>query len=153
MRYIKKLLSIFSLVFLLFSLIGCEGDKAELKSPPTLKVLYQDKSIDAVLGTYSWTINNNDGTATGIESDSAGPTELVKDATVLTVSPKSAITLNFSDKPKDIMVNIWQENKSIEQLVTDSKVITPELKGSVIYEAIATWEQGTAHYAFLVNVN
>jgi hypothetical protein len=160
MIYAKKLLTVFLLIFLLSSLVGCSDNKTgadnkkeELQSPPTLKVSYQDKSIQAVRGTYTWTTDNKDGTKKTINADTSGPTELVKNSTPLTVSPNSTITLNFSDKPEDITVNIWQENKPIKQIITDSKVTTPEFKDSVIYEVIATWDQGTVYYAFLVNVN
>lgn len=127
--------------------------KIELKNPPTLKVLYQDKNIEAKRGTYSWTIDNNDGTKATTLVDCSGPTELIKTMTPISVSPKSTLNLNFSDKPVNIIVNIWGDNKPIEQTIIDNNIITPELKGSVIYEVIATWEQGTVFYAFLVNID
>lgn len=124
-----------------------------MKNPPTLKVLYQDKSIEAKRGAYSWTIDNNDGTKTTTNGDSAGPNELVKNSTLLIVPPKSTLTLDFSDKPETTIVNIWQDNKPIKQTITDNKLLIPELKGSIVYEVIATWKQGTVSYAFLVNIN
>ena len=160
MVLIKKSLIMFSICLLLFSLVGCESNgtstlnkQMQLDSPPTLMVLYQDKSIDAKRGTYSWYADNNDGTGIGIEADSCAPPEMVKDSIPLTVSPTSSLTLSFSDKPTDITVNIWQDNQSIKQSIVDDKIVTPELKGSVIYEVIGTWGQGIAHYAFLVTVD
>lgn len=160
MVLIKKSLIMFSICLLLFSLVGCESNgtstldkQTQLDRPPTLKALYQDRSIDAKRGTCSWTIDNNDGTETGIEADSCAPPELVKDSTPLTVSPKSSLTLSFSDKPIDITVNIWRDNKPIEQSIIDDNIVASESKGYIIYEVIGTWEQGTAYYAFLVNVD
>jgi len=152
LKYGRRLLSVVLLGLLLFSLVGCGNEKVELVDPPILKVLYEDESIDAVQGTYSWTIDNKDGTKTSVESDSADPGQLVKNTSPLIVSPKSTITLNFSDKPKEVRVNIWGEEKVIEQEVTDNKVVIPNLKGLITYEVIATWEQGTVHYAFSVEI-
>ena len=160
MVFIKRFLVISSLIVLLFSLIGCEGkkigvanEKTELKNPPTLKVIYHDKSIEAICGTYSWTIDNNDGTKTATNADGAAPNVLVKNSTPLIVPTKATLTLDFSDKPETTIVNIWQDNKPIKQTITDNKLLMPELKGPVVYEVIATWKQGTAYYAFLVNIN
>lgn len=160
MVFIKRFLVIASLIVLLFSLIGCEGkkigvanEKTELKEPPIIKVIYEDKNIEAIRGTFSWTIDNNDGTQTTTNGDSAAPNELVKNSTPLIMPPKSTLTLDFSDKPETMIVNIWQGNKPIKQTITDNKLLMPELKGSVVYGIVATWKQGTASYAFLVNIN
>ena len=83
MKYGRRLLSVVLLGLLLFSLVGCGNEKVELVDPPILKVLYEDESIDAVQGTYSWTIDNKDGTKTSVESDSADPGQLVKNTSPL----------------------------------------------------------------------
>jgi hypothetical protein len=161
MRFIKKLLTVFSVGFLLISLVGCSGNRAsflgrraEAESPPSLKVLYQDKSVDATRGSFSWATKNKNGKITSaINADTVGPTELVKGSIPLKVSPKSILNLNFSDKPLNITVNIWQGSETIKQEIADNKVITPESKGSVVYEVVADWDDGTACYAFLVNVD
>lgn len=124
-----------------------------LNKPPVLKVLSQDKNINAITGTYSWTANNNDGTKTTVCADSANPTELVKESAPLTVSAKSMLTLCFNDKPSNIKVNIWKDNKSINQEISENKIEVPESKGTLIYEVIATWNKGTVSYVFLINVN
>lgn len=141
-------------------LVGCKYSKittvnkqAFLDKPPVVKVLYQDKSINAIIGTYSWTTDNNDGTKTTTFADSASPPELVKELAPLTVSAKSTLTLGFNDKPSNISVNIWRNKESINQQISDNKIEVPEIKGAVVYEVVATWNQGTVRYAFLVNVN
>lgn len=95
MIFIKRLLVVFSIIVILFSHVGCEGKKVsiinkktELKNAPTLKVLYQNKIIEAKQGTYSWTIDNNDGTQTTTNGDSPAPNELLKNSTPLIVPPK-----------------------------------------------------------------
>lgn len=151
----KKVAIIILLFVTIMSLFGCSnesGNELELSNPPTLKVSYENKSIDAEMGTSSWTITYSDGTNTSTETDTAGPVELVKDASPLKVSPESTIKLDFSNEPKEVIVNIWEEDKQLEQPLTGMEIITPEMEGLVIYEVIATWEQGIVHYAFLVNV-
>lgn len=165
MGSMKKLIIILSLVLLTLSLLGCESNEERLnyrhnsdfapgeEDPPVLNISYENKTIHAVRGTYSWHTSYDDGSETMRSSDSEGPIELVKNTSPLKVPPKSTITLNFSDEPKEVIVKIWEEDKEIQQALTDMKVTVPELEGSVIYEVISTWEQGTVHYAFLVNVD
>lgn len=159
MYILKKLLVILSICLLLFSFGGCECNRtsainkqAQLDSPPALNILYQDKIIEAIKEAYSWTIDNNDGTICTMHADSSSIPPLTNNLTSLTVSPKSSLTLGFSNEPTNIAFTAWMDNKPIEQSVTDDKIVTSELKGSIIYEVIGTWEQGTVSYAFLVNV-
>lgn len=159
----KRILAICVLLLLfsvLFSLAGSRGNKVsfftkktELKTQPSLKVMFQDKSIEAVRGSFSWTTDSWNGTKQTINACTSGPKELVIDSTPLSASPKSTITLNFSSKPDNITVNIWLDSQIIRQVAADNKLITPELKGPVIYEVVASWSQGTVCYAFLVDVN
>ncbi len=168
MAVIKKWLLVLLICLLLFSLIGCENNKtsaldkevqidnpsalAVLFNPPTLKVSYQDKSIDAKRGTYSWHIENDDGTRTGIEADAVAPPELVKNETPLSAPPKASLTLSFSDTPSDVTVDIWKDNEPIKQSLVGGKIVVPELNGTVVYEVTGKWEQGTVYYAFSVEV-
>lgn len=157
-----RILKIFSMLFIviLVVMLGCSSTgiktssntKSELKNTPTLKVSYQGKNIEAKRGTSSWAVENSDGTKTITNAGSSSPTELVKGSTPITVVPKATLTLDFSDKPNNTIVNIWRGNDSIEQEITDSKVTAPETAGVVIYEVIATWSQGTVTYAFSVKV-
>ena len=116
------------LIILLFiatiSLIACTNepilDKSERSSSdfPTLRVVSENDSVEAEIGTSSWTTNNKDGTKTTIESDTAGPAELVGDVSTLNVSPESIVKLEFSEKPKEVIVNIWEEGNQLEQVLT-----------------------------------
>ena len=153
----EKMILIILLLVTTISLFACSngaGNDLELSNPPTLRILYSNDSIDAEMGTYSWTITNSDGTETTTESDTDGPIELVKGKDPLKVSPESTIKLDFSNEPKEAKVYIWEdEDKQLEQVVTDMEVIIPDLKDLVIYEVVATWEQGIVHYAFSVNID
>lgn len=158
----KKSYLILLLFIAMISLVACTNgqsdepilDKNERSSSelPTLKVFYENDFIEAEIGTSSWIINNSDGTKTSIESDTAGPAELVTGVSTLKVSPQSTIKLDFSDKPEEVIVNIWKENNQLKQALTDMEFKVPEIKSLVIYEVIGTWEQGNVHYAFAVDI-
>jgi hypothetical protein len=87
-----------------------------------------------------------------MEYDTVGPPELVKDSTPLTVPPGSTLTLSFSGNPEEITVDVWKDNEPVRITIIDGKIITPESEGLIVYEVTGTWEQGTAWYAFLVDV-
>jgi len=156
---VKKIISL----LLLFTVIvvGCSQTSLQvsnkiisLREPPELIVTFNNKSISAVRGTYSWYIDNGDGTCTGIESDSGPPPELVEfQEELLNVKPKSSIALDFGAKPDDYKVRIWQSNNPITQQVNNGIIISPQQKGLVVYEVHATWKEGNSYYAFSVNVD
>lgn len=155
----KKVLTVFSLI-LLFSLVGCAVNKTdattnrrELDSEHKLKILYQDKSIEAVRGSYTLNIVNKDGSSTTIDHDYAAAPELVKSSTPLVVSPEATLVLKFTDSPQYVIVNIWKDNEPTKQSITDNKILIPGSKGPIIYEVITNCEHGTFHHAFLVNVS
>lgn len=156
----RKILIAFFLGFLAFSFVGCgnwdiagSGNQEQLSSPPKLTVSFQAKSFEAIIGTYSWTVDNHDGTKTTTIADSSSPDYLVKDSTPISVPSKAALTLSFSNKPSSISVDIWRDGKIIKQEINDGKIIVPESKGLVVYGVDAAWEQGKVNYAFLVEVN
>ncbi|MCM1989226.1 hypothetical protein [Oceanirhabdus seepicola] len=155
----KKILSM--VLLLTFLLVGCIQKKqpvsdnvTSLTNPPELTVTVDTKSITAVLGTYSWNIDNGDGTVTSIESDSEAPPELAKDQNeALIVKQKSSIVLNFENKPTDYIVNIWEGNTQSTHEVINGEIIAPQQKGLVVFEVYAHWKEGSAYYAFSVNID
>ncbi|WBW96566.1 hypothetical protein [Oceanirhabdus sp. W0125-5] len=154
----KKLFTM--ILFLSILIVGCnqknqrESDNVTSSTnPPKLTVTVDNKSITGVLGTYSWTVDNGDGTETSIQSDSEAPPELAKDQKEpLNIKPSSSIILNFKNEPKEYIVTLWKDNIKNKQEVIDGEIIAPEEKGSFVYEVFATWKEGTAYYAFSVNI-
>ncbi|MDP4153435.1 MAG: hypothetical protein Q8865_08390 [Bacillota bacterium] len=133
------------------SLIGCTVSNVS-NSPPELKILYKDKSVEAIKGTYSWASINLNGAKTFTTADCSAPPELVRNSVPMTVSANSPLSLSFSKKPSKTEVRIWHDNDIIKQQLVNGKIIIPEQKGKVIYEVIGTWKNGTVYYTFLVNV-
>lgn len=155
----KKNYVIIFLFIITISLVACtnnltldDKDEASSESLPILKVVSDNSSIKAEMSASSWTIHNNDGTYSSIESLAQTPIEIVKDMDSLEVSPESKLQLDFSDDPKDITVTIWKENKQSDQVSTDMKITLPDLEGLLIYEVIANWKEGTIHYVFSVDI-
>ena len=155
----KKNYSFILLFIGIILLIACTNnpiidDKNEIarENLPSLEVVAENDRLEAAKGTASWTIENGDGTTTAVEMDTADPTELVKDMERLSASPGSRLQLEFSDNPGEIIVNLWEENEQLEQDSTNMEIILPDLESVLVYEVIATWEQGTVHYAFSVEI-
>lgn len=117
--------------------------------PPSLTIHADREMFSAVLGTYSWTIDNEDGTQTSVEADSAAPPELVKTTDPIQVTKDTTITLDFEEEPDRYTVRIWDEDNTI---LSESDEVERTGEGEVIYEVVAHWPQGTASYAFLLSI-
>lgn len=146
-----------SLIFTMaISLFACSDkleNESELTNLPTLEVSYGDGIIDAERGTASWTTTDSSGDNVTVDSDSEKPVELVKDMVPLEASPNSNLELYFyNSQPDEVRAYIWEGDNQLEQPVTSMEITTPEMEGLVIYEVVATWEQGIVHYAFSINV-
>jgi hypothetical protein len=121
-----------------------------LTEPPELIIHADGEMFSAVMGTYSWTIDNEDGTQTSVEADSAAPPELVRMDDPIHVTADTTITLDFEEEPDSYIVRIWDEANSI---LSESDEIDLSGEGEVIYEVVAHWPQGTASYAFSLSID
>ncbi|ALC92662.1 hypothetical protein AM500_04715 [Bacillus sp. FJAT-18017] len=140
----------------LLLLLGCTDarepidEETPLKSPPGLTISVGEETITPVLGSYSWSYDRGDGTATGEHADSAAPPDLVEGQKVVNVNTNTKVRLNFEIQPAHYQVRIWNSQNDI--IRTDNTVVLSGFKGKAIYEVLATWGQGTASYAFALNV-
>lgn len=140
-------------------LLSDEQANVILEKPPALTVISDETAVDALLGTYSWQKINSDGTATGIESDSAHPLDCEALLTKLETTRTTAV-LRFAEDPDKILsIQCWSEERwgdtgaSSEDVAIDGYEI--ELKpGGYIYEVKAEWQgnngSGSAYYSFYV---
>ncbi|MBB6452670.1 hypothetical protein HNQ94_001116 [Salirhabdus euzebyi] len=125
-----------------------------LKRPPALTVVTDNHSASAVLGSYSWTYIQENGTGSAIESDSGSPTELVEhQKSPINLKYNSDFQLHFKVEPIEYKVRIWENGERTGTVSIQNNSVAPHTNGSFIYEVSARWKQGTAMYAFLVNVN
>ena len=141
----KKYLFIFVIaVFLLLTLSVKDNI-----NPPYLSISSGDVSIMAVTGNYVWTEDS-----ISIEVDTDNPTDIVKyQQKTLVVNSGDVLNLVFKKNPVDVQVNIWKNNKIIEQELYNNKLIVPYGLGDLVYEVIVNYDQGTVHYAFVIIVN
>lgn len=144
-------------------LLNEENAPIVLEEPPALAVISDNISCSALLGTYSWQSPNGDGTATGVEVDSAHPLDC-KDLLVPLETTETAAALRFNEEPDAILsVRCWSDEhwsdpsaKSGAVTMNGSEV---ELKpGGYIYEVKAEWNAengyggGIANYSFYILV-
>lgn len=127
---------------------GMAGE--EFPEPPGLTVIAGGGTIEALLGTYSWSVNNEDGTITAIEADTAPPPDLVRAMTPIAVTSDTVVELEFEVEPDRYSVRTWEEDYTVSSS-RDDVILTRD--GRVIYEVRASWAQGTATYAFVLDIN
>ncbi len=147
-----KLKFIFLMVLLLALLYvsGCTNSSTQILKPPNLVITVDGNTIHPAVGTYSWSVKNNDGTSTSIHEDSDAPPGLVKDQEPFIVTSSSEITFDFEIPPTKYEIRTWDEDNNVTG--TYENVNLSEHEGTVIFEVLAHWEQGTASYAFLLHV-
>ncbi len=117
--------------------------------PPELLIQVGEETLSPVLGTYSWSVENEDRTFDGIEVDSVAPPELVRTTEPIQVTEDTTIMLDFEEEPDSYTVRIWDEDNTI---LSESSDIDLSGEGEVIYEILAHWPQGTASYAFSLEI-
>lgn len=126
-----------------------QSSEATILEPPEFTVTVGEKTIHPILGTYSWTVDNGDGTGEGIEADSEAPPDLVRGTNPLQLTATSSVKFNFEEPPTHYILNIWDEDYTI---LRQTKELDLSETGTFIYEVLAHWEQGTASYAFAIEV-
>ena len=143
---------IFIMVLLLALLLvaGCTNSSTEILKPPNLVISVDGKTIQPIVGTYSWSHENSDGTSTAIHADSDAPPGLVKDQEPFIVTPSSEMTFDFETPPTKYEIRTWDEDYNVTG--TYDKLDLSEHEGTIIFEVLAHWEQGTASYTFLLRV-
>ena len=145
-------------------LLNDENAVTILKEPPALAVR-SGQVISALLGTYSWEYQNDDGINTHIEADSVHPLDcedLLTSQWTDYETTENTAALYFNVEPDEILyVRCWNDEHwsdpgaDSEDVVVNGNEI--ELKpGGYIYEVKARWDTesgyggGNAYYSFYV---
>ncbi len=149
-------------------------DDEIINEPPTLTVICNERSIEAIKGTSSWMYEGEDGISQGIMSDSNHPLMLKGHLPVLEMLPThlghidpTQARLQFNANgievtPDEIRISYWKEkhwgNTDAESEEVAFQVINSniffELKDeNCIYEIVAVWNSnekfsGTVRYSF-----
>ena len=146
-------------------LAGCSAADGEnnpviLEKPPVLTVVSGQAETDAMLGSYSWQLENADGTTTNIIADGAHPLDRQDLLSPLETTEATA-ALRFSEEPDSIVdIRCWSDEHWSEPSA-DSEAVsvngsTMELRsGGYIYEVAAQWDTkdgygGTAYYSVYI---
>jgi hypothetical protein len=115
-----------------------------------IKVEGVNTSIPAYQGTYSWSSFGK-----GVCADYPAPYDMMKDKIIPVISPESILVIKFDYKPKrdTLFMNQWVDKKPVkQQLFKSNKIKAPKKKGVYIYDAVASWKEGTRSYSFTVEV-
>ena len=121
------------------------------EKPPALTLTIGEQTIQTALGFHSWSyIDSKTGELTGIEAESLPPTEAVSLETTKLVDLNMPINLNFEQQPDRYDIRIWSSENKVT--ATYSNLSDIKEKGKIVCEILATWQQGTASYAFALHI-
>lgn len=121
-------------------------------NPPKPIITAQGKKIESAQGSYCW-----GGALRYSCVDMISPPELINFEKLkpVAVSPESQVKIEFKKEPieKSLTVKRWVSNEEAESVSMSGNVlIAPEEKGVYVYDVSASWERGSAGYAFVIEV-
>lgn len=130
----------------------------ELESPPGLVITDDVTSWEVSPSGYSWTCEQEDGTAVHTIADAVHPLYCQDTMEKLQVSGTKGY-LVFPQKPDKISVHCWpdtawERSDVPEEAVAVTNMVFEWKSGAYIYEVVATWGEagrsgyGEAHYYF-----
>ena len=125
--------------------------------PPHLGVSDGNATVTAWRGTCSWLVENEDGTASGINADSMHPLDCKEGTPSLKITKRGTLAFSFEEAPTSVTVRRYRLNSSdydaFEEIPAEGGTI--EVKpGNYLYEVIVKWNHpnkpnsGTVYYAF-----
>ncbi|MBP3665859.1 MAG: hypothetical protein J6K29_02290 [Clostridia bacterium] len=125
--------------------------------PPNLQVSDGTATVTAWRGTCSWLLENDDGTGSGINTDTMHPLDCTDAIPSLKMAKRGTLTFSFIEPPTTVIVRRYRLKRSdydaYEEIPVKSGSI--EVKsGNFLYEVIARWDHpekpygGTVYYAF-----
>ena len=121
------------------------------EKPPALTITIGEQTIQTALGLHSWSyIDRKTGEQTGIEAESLPPTEIVNLENAKLVDLNKPFNLDFEQEPDRYDIRIWSSENKVTATYRDLSDIKE--KGKVVCEILATWQQGTASYAFALDI-
>ncbi|MBR2019100.1 MAG: hypothetical protein IKA05_01720 [Clostridia bacterium] len=135
--------------------------KPATNEPPFLCVSNGEISVGAWRGTYSWTVENEDGEGRTVHADSEHPLDCLETIQstfeAMKVSQDTTLALDFEFAPTSIMVRRYNlkdaDSGAYEEIPVNGSSIEVR-SGAYLYEVIAKWESnntlysGTVQYAF-----
>ncbi|TCK92912.1 hypothetical protein EDC19_2068 [Natranaerovirga hydrolytica] len=142
----KKLCMI--LMFVMIIMSSCSS--SQLKKPPNVYFVYNEKEHVTIRGTSSWSYGT-----TAIESDSPSSLDLVSyQEESLIVNQSDEIKIKFDVAPNNYRVYKWNDDlkEKEEETIDNNRITISSDQESAIYEVHAFWNQGNAYYAIEVSI-
>lgn len=119
-------------------------------SPSDLQISCGDTSILSSSGSYTWTLEEADGTGSTVIACGAAPTDDPERLPLLEAS-ETTVSLTWDIPPETVTVRCWADADSPEETAAVENGALCLKSGTYIYEVTAAWERGTASYAFRVS--
>lgn len=116
-------------------------------SPSDLQISCGDAFILSGPGSYTWTMEEADGTGSTAIACGAAPTDDPERLPLLEAS-EAAASLIWDIPPDTITAQCWADAGSPAETAAVEGSTLQLMPGTCIYEITAVWEQGTASYAF-----
>jgi len=114
-----------------------------VSEPPALAI----GSVMLASGNYTWTIQQEDGTAQTVTACGAHPMDDPENLPMLCGDTQN-VALDWPVAPESVTVRCWQVGQDQEQdAVLDGNTLSLQ-PGDWVYEVIASFDQGQASYAF-----
>ena len=125
--------------------------------PPHLGVGNGNATVTAWRGTCSWLVENEDGTGSGINTDTMHPLDCKEGIPSLKMMKRGTLILRLEEAPTSITVRRYRLNSSDYDAYEEIPVEDGTIKvkpGNYLYEVIVKWNHpgkpysGTVYYAF-----
>ncbi|WP_238323348.1 hypothetical protein [Planococcus antarcticus] len=121
------------------------------KAPPNLKVAVDGIEVSAILGAHAWSyFDEEENARVSVEAETISPLEIAMNQKAPPVNEIAVIELRFEKEPNSYGFYIWGSKHRMKGPY--SKIILDESTGKTVYEVVAAWEQGTAHYVFSLTI-
>ncbi|EIM05372.1 hypothetical protein A1A1_16660 [Planococcus antarcticus DSM 14505] len=128
-----------------------EITKDIFETPPELKIVVDGVEIAAVLGARTWSyFDEKEKAMTLFEAETHSPLEIAEHRKASKVNETTKIGLEFERDPHSY--NFYRWDSGSQRIGPFSEITFEESKGKTVYEVVATWDQGTAHYVFSLEV-
>lgn len=127
-------------------------NRSTSKHPPNLTISIGEEPIRTFLGAYSWSYyDEKEGSMAAIETQTIPPTSLVNMDKITNVNSNSEVLVKFEKTPTDNQFIIWESENDITGTLDELDL--SQLKGKVMIQVLANWEEGKASYYFYLNVH
>ena len=119
--------------------------------PPALMLTIGGEKIRTARTSYSWGYyDEEEGSMAGVEASTDSPPALIDTAYAKTAAADAEVQLDFEEAPSKYEIQAWDEENNV--IASYDELDLSQHQGMVIFEIRAYWEQGSAGYAFALDI-